>query len=86
MHVFDSVLTYTIIIVCGCMCIIIITDTTVTIIGFENISVSVQEHGVVVLYVAVLDGTLDRDVSVQFSTADISATGEPYCHASATIL
>ena len=53
---------------------------TGTIIGFEEISVSVQERGVVVLYVAVLYGTLDRDVSVQFSTADISATGEPYCH------
>ena len=67
------------------MVVCVLYNTTVTIIGFENISVSVQEHGVVVLYVAVLDGTLDRDVSVQFSTADISATGEPYCHASATI-
>ena len=61
-----------------CMCIIITTDTTGKIIGFENISVSVHEDGVVMLYVAVLDGTLSRDVTVQFSTADISAKGEPY--------
>ena len=56
------------------------TIHTGTIIGFENISVSVQERGAVVLYVAVLGGTLGRDVSVRFSTADHSATGEPYCH------
>ena len=54
---------------------------TVATIGFEAISVSVQEGtGVVVLYVAVLDGILGGDVTVQFSTADLSATGEPYCH------
>ena len=51
---------------------------TGALIGFENISVSVQEGtGVVVLYVAVLNGTLGRDVTVRFSTADLSATGEP---------
>ena len=56
------------------MCI----TATVATIWFENISVSVQEDtGVAVLYVAVLDGALDRDVTVQFSTADLSATGEP---------
>ena len=31
------------------------------------------------IYVAVLNGRLGRDVTVQFSTADLSATGEPYC-------
>ena len=47
-------------------------------IGFENISVSIREGtGVVVLYIAVLNGTLGRDVTVHFSTADLSATGEP---------
>ena len=29
------------------------------------------------IYAAVLNGTLGRDVTVQFSIADISATGEP---------
>ena len=50
-------------------------------IGFENISVSVQEGaGFAVLYVAVLNGALGRDVTVRFSTADLSATGELcYC-------
>ena len=57
-----------------CMCI----PATVGTIWFEKISVSVQEGaGVAVLYVAVLDGTLDIDVTVQFSTANFSATGEP---------
>ena len=54
---------------------------TVATIGFETISVSVHEcTGVAVLYVAVLNGTLGRDVTVRVSTADLSATGEPYCH------
>ena len=51
-------------------------------IGFENISVSVQEGaGFAVLYVAVLsDTTLGGDVTVRFSTAGLSATGELcYC-------
>ena len=48
------------------------------IIGFENISVSILEGtGVAAIYVAVLNGTLGRDVIVWFSTADLSATGEP---------
>ena len=52
---------------------------TGAIIGFENISVSVHEStGVAVIYVVVLNGTLGRDVTVQFSTTDISAKGEPY--------
>ena len=53
---------------------------TGVVIGFENISVSVQEGaGVdVVLYVAVLNGRLGRDVTVWFVTAGRSATGEPY--------
>ena len=54
---------------------------TGAIIGFENISVSVLESvGVAVLYVAVMNGTLGGYVTVQFSTAKISATGEPYCY------
>ena len=63
--------------ICLTVSIMCITATVATI-WFENISVSVQEGtGVAVLYVAVLDGALDRDVTVQFSTVDLSATGEP---------
>ena len=53
---------------------------TGVVIGFENISISVQEGaGVnVVLYVAVLNGRLGRDVTVWFATTGHSATGEPY--------
>ena len=60
---------------------------TGAIIGFENIAVSVQEGtGVIVVYVAVLNGTLGRDVTVRFSTADLSATGEPYILSSAIVV
>ena len=55
------------------------TDSTKALIGFETISFSVQEGaGVAVLYVSVLNGALDRNVTVWFSTTDLSATGEPY--------
>ena len=55
------------------------TDSTEALIGFETISFSVQEGaGVAVLYVSVLNGALDRNVTVRFSTTDLSATGEPY--------
>ena len=61
--------------------VVCILHTTGAIIGFENISVSVHEGtGVAMIYVAVLNGTLGRDVTVLFSTADLSAKGEPYCH------
>ena len=60
---------------------------TGVIIGFENIAVGVQEStGVIVVYVAVLNGTLGRDVTVQFSTADLSATGEPCILSSAIVV
>ena len=32
------------------------------------------------IYFAVLNGALGGDVTVRFSTSDLSATGEPYCH------
>ena len=70
-HVYLTVSTFT----CGFI------HTTGAIIGFENISVSVEEGaGFVVIYVAVLNGALGGDVTVRFSTSDLSATGEPYCH------
>ena len=54
-------------------------------IGFENISVSVQEGaGFAVLYIAVLYGALGGDVTVQYSTADLSAKGE-LCYSSGKV-
>ena len=39
-----------------------------------------ESTGVAVIHVAVLNGTLGRDVNVWYSTADILAKGEPlYC-------
>ena len=70
--------------------IVCILHVTGAIIGFENISVSVQEGaGVAVIYVAVLNGTLGGDVTVWFSTTELSATGDIvicYCYYCSSVI